>query len=636
MYDVSIDDFFSENSSLKTYIPDYKPRVQQLEMAKAVAKTLSENKSLIVEAGTGTGKTFAYLIPALMSGKKILISTGTKNLQDQLFHRDLPLLCKALKKPVKISLLKGRRNYLCHYRIQKNSLEGRFPSKELTVDFFSIANTASQTKLGEIAEFKNISEESQVWNFVTSTHDNCLGQECDYIHQCFVAQARKKAQTAEVIVVNHHLFFADLMLRDVGFGELLPGVDAIIFDEAHQLPEIAQQFFGEVISTRQLVELSRDAIKEIQISASDMPEIMDVLMSLQSNAQAFRSQFPKEPQRKPWQDIMHKAEFQTAINMLIENIAKIRDQLSQISVRSKGLENCGKRSAELLALFKKLTEPTPSDQIHWYETFMQSVSLHHTPLKFSEEFNKQLKNLPAAMIFTSATLTVNNDFNYFLEQLGLHEAEKLQLDGVFDYQKQTKLYVPQSIADPNSGQFISDIIKASVPVIKAARGRTFFLFTSYYVLQAVAKQLAMEINYPILIQGQMPKTKLLDKFRQLGDAVLLATNSFWEGVDVKGEALSCVIIDKLPFSSPSDPILKAQIQTIRNAGGDPFTQIQLHHAVLSLKQGAGRLIRDETDRGVLMICDPRIINKPYGKTFLNSLPAMPLIRSLEEVEAFFA
>lgn len=626
---------FSDESPLKKIIPDFKARASQQEMAAAVESALKNKKTLIVEAGTGTGKTFAYLIPALISNKKIVISTGTKNLQDQLFLRDLPLLKKALELSVNIALLKGRRNYLCHYRIEKFSQEGKFISREVAAQFNTIANNINQTQYGEITEFKDISEDSAVWPFVTSTNDNCLGQECPFIDKCFLVNARKKALKADVLVINHHLFFADLTLRETGFGELLPNAEAIIFDEAHQLAETAINFFGSAISSRQLLELVKDTEKEALALAADSANLFQICTQLQKAVADMRLCFPMELVRKPWYELAHKTSLQRQISEVQQLLAQLQKILEINAPRSKGLENCWQRSIDLNVRFQLLTTTQVADQIHWYETHSQSFTIHLTPLNIAAEFQKQMQNLSNTHIFTSATLAIKEDFSFFAHQIGLTEADCFRLESSYDFKKVTKLYIPSNIPDPSADDYLAKIVAAAIPVINAAKGRTFFLFTSHSALKQAAALLANKILYPILLQGQMPKTELLEKFRASGNAVLLATSSFWEGVDVKGEALSCVIIDKLPFAAPSDPILKAQIAALREQGRDPFHELQLNHAVISLKQGVGRLIRDETDRGILMICDPRILNKAYGKIFLASLPTIPITRSLTEVEDFF-
>lgn len=635
MNELSCSDVLEAGGVLSRYLTGFIPRAAQLQMASAIERTLMEQRSLIVEAGTGTGKTFAYLVPALLSDQKIIISTGTKNLQDQLFRHDLPLIRKALNIPIKVALLKGRSNYLCRYRLQHAYQDGRFTSRQAVYDLQRIQQWSIKTADGDISTIENVSDASPVWSSVTSTADNCLGQECDFFADCFLAKARKAAQEADIVVVNHHLFFADMALREEGFGEVLPSAHAVIFDEAHQLPEVASQYFGMRLSSRQLLELARDVEIEYVRSVPDMSSLQEVAVELQQAVQEMRLALGREKQREPWSKIAAKPALKRAIEKIKQYLENLTRQLALAAERSKGLENCARRSAGMEALFKQLTALAPDNCIHWYETYTQAFTLNHTPLNIAEQFRLARDAMPRAWIFTSATLAIGNSFEHFQAELGLTGADCLQLESPFNYAQQTLLYLPLDLPDPQHQHYLQKLIEKAVPVIEASRGRTFFLFTSHRALLQAAELLSVMMRYPILVQGSMPKMRLLERYKELGNAVLLGTSSFWEGVDVRGEALSCVIIDKLPFSVPDDPLTKARMQTLRHQNKDPFNEYQLPQAVITLKQGAGRLIRDPADKGTLMLCDPRLLTRHYGRVFLDSLPAMPVTTELAEVEKFY-
>jgi len=622
-----------EKGLLSQAIDGFMPRDAQQTMAAAVEKALALSSQLVIEAGTGTGKTFGYLVPLFLAQKKTIISTGTKNLQDQLFFKDVPIIKKILTFPLKIALLKGRANYLCKQRLQRNIEDGRFVSRQLVSQLHIINEWAGITQTGDISELTTVTEDSAIWPYVTSTPDNCLGQDCPFYKDCFVVKARQQAMAAEIVVVNHHLFFADMALQEDGFGELLPGADAIVFDEAHQLPEIASQFFSTTLTSRQLIELSRDIEAEILQAAKDSRHIIEETDNLQANVQEMRLAMGQELRRAPWPET-RSALLETHIQSVKKNLQTLEEALQMIAIRSKGLESCWRRTVELIERFNLLTDKTPKDTIHWFETFMQSFSLQLTPMVVAENFKRYIEEKKRAWIFTSATLTVKNTFRLFVDALGLNNALQLQLKSSFDYQKQSLLYAPRGLPDPHHSNYIHALIQAAIPVLEITQGKAFLLFTSYKAMDQAADLLKDCISYPILLQGSMPKKELVEQFKSYGNAVLLGTSSFWYGVDVRGDALSCVIIDKLPFAAPEDPILKARIQMLKKQGIDPFQEYQLPNAVLILKQGAGRLIRDVQDRGILMICDPRLVGSRYGEAFLQSLPDMTRTRDLEKVREF--
>lgn len=624
-----------EDGLLQQHLSDFKPRQVQLDMAEAVTDSIHNNSVLVAEAATGTGKTFAYLIPAMLSGKKIIISTGTKNLQDQLFYKDLPLLLKLLKRPVQVALLKGRSNYLCKERIEQHHDEAASIPRDIASQVYRIKIWSSQTKQGDISELKHISEKDAVWPYVTSSKDNCLGKECSHYDNCFLVKARQRAQKADIIIVNHYLFFADLGLKDSGFGELLPDVDTVIFDEAHQLPEIATLFFGKRWSSRQLLELIRDSEIELFKNLKANRAIIDIGQTLIRLVSEMRLAFGREKTSKPWAQIANKRELRAVISNVLEQLTQYTQLLEGLAPTEKSLANCWKRALEILGQFNVATGETPDGEVHWYETFARSFAIHLTPLNIAKAFRPYLEEDKRGWIFTSATLAVSESFDFFRNRMGIDAADCLQLPAVFDYKNKTSLYLPLNIPNPSDSRFLEAVVNAAIPIIEIAEGRTFFLFTSHAALQYAATVLQQRIAYPVLVQGSMPKQELLNDFRELGNAVLLGTSSFWEGVDVKGEALSCVIIDKLPFASPYEPILQARINALRKEGKEPFFDYQIPQAVIALKQGVGRLIRDIQDSGLLMLCDPRIHTKHYGRIFIKSLPETPIIRTLVEVQDFF-
>ncbi len=621
---------------LAQHIPGFVPRQPQQEMAEAVEQAILNKSLLIAEAGTGTGKTFAYLVPALLSGEKVIISTGTKNLQDQLYHKDLPVVRDALGIPVTIAMLKGRGNYLCTHRLDLAEDQGRFTSRKQVDQLLRIRSWSGRTRSGDTSEMSDIPEDAPVWSLVTSNADNCLGQECPDFSDCYVMRARRKAQEADVLVVNHHLLFADMALREGGFGEILPSANALILDEAHQLPDVATSFFGQSITGNQLLELARDTISEDLQEAGEDKTLQNQADKLQKTVQDMRLAFGPEQRRAPWRSVAEQAAMQDAVEKLREVLQGLQQLLEPQAQRGKGLENCLKRCAELLDRFGCLTGDSPDDHIHWFETYKRSFSLHLTPLNIAEIFRGKVQQHKIAWIFTSATLAIGSEFDYFSSRMGLSDAETCRWDSPFDYPRQAVLYVPEQMPSPAASNYTEAVLERALEVIRLSQGRAFLLFTSHRALQWAAQRLEGQLDYPLLVQGEMPRSRLLERFRELGNAVLLGTSSFWEGVDVRGEALSCVIIDKLPFASPGDPITEARIDALRARGGNPFMEFQLPEAVLTLKQGAGRLIRDDRDRGALVLCDPRLLSKPYGRLFLNSLPAMTRTRKIDVVQRFFA
>ncbi len=633
-------ELFSPAGALAAHIENFRARPQQVEMAQAIADTINANGQLIAEAGTGTGKTFAYLVPALLAGGKVIVSTGTKNLQDQLFQKDLPTVRDALKAPVTVALLKGRANYLCHYHLERTQSDGRFATREDVRHLAKIAQYAKVTQSGDKSGLADVPESAPVWAQVTSTRDSCLGQECPQHKECFVLKARKEAMEADVVVVNHHLFFADVMLRDEGVAELLPACNTVIFDEAHQLPETASLFFGESISTSQLLDLARDTRLEAATSAKDFSALPTATDAVDRAARDLRLAFKKEG-RLPATATAEFKQFAPALKTLSEKLDHLNGLLESQAERSEGLEKCWQRGRELaqkIALWRR--EDAEADSVKWLEVFHHSLQLNTTPLSIAEIFAKQIGGHPRAWIFTSATLAVKQDFSHYQAEMGLLDARTACWDSPFNYQEQALLYAPQDMPEPNSPGYTEAVVAAALPLIEASRGRAFLLFTSLRAMQRAHEILTAEferkkLSYPLMLQGDGSRNELLSRFRSHGNAVLLGSQSFWEGVDVRGEALSLVVIDKLPFAPPDDPVLAARIAELNKQGRNAFMEYQLPRSVINLKQGAGRLIRDESDRGVLMICDPRLISKHYGKRIWQSLPPFRRTREQEAAVRFF-
>jgi ATP-dependent DNA helicase DinG len=630
-------DYLGPGGLLARRVDGFAHRPAQHAMAQAVAEALEAGGVLICEAGTGTGKTFAYLVPALLSGRKVIVSTGTRNLQDQLYQRDVPRVRDVLGVPTRVAVLKGRANYLCLHRLENAWMDGRHRPRELSDLLARVRGWAARTERGDIAELVDIPEDASVWPLVTSTADNCLGQECPSHDRCHLVEARRQAQAADLVIVNHHLLCADFALRDDGFGELLPTADGYIVDEAHQLPDTASDFFGRSLSARQLLDLVRDVEIEARREACDPGTLSAAADPVGRATRDLRLAFGVEARRAAWADAMGATQVAGASARLRAALGELAARLEAAGGRGKGLDNCLVRAQALggeLTAFCGTEEG--AGEIRWLETFQSGFRLNRTPLDISETFRAQLARRRGAWVFTSATLAVGGDYSHFQQRLGIDEARTERWDSPFDYASQALWLLPTGLPEPNEPGFNRAVAELSVRVLEASGGRAFLLYTSHRALNEAAELLASRLRHPLLVQGTAPKAELLERFRAAGDAVLLGTASFWEGVDVRGEALSVVIIDKLPFASPGDPVLQARIDALRARGGNPFFEYQLPQAVLALKQGAGRLIRDVTDRGVLVVCDRRLLSKSYGRVFIDSLPAFRRTRDLDDVVRFFS
>ncbi len=631
--------FFAENGPLAGVIEGFKARPFQLEMAQAVADAIARNTVLVAEAGTGTGKTFAYLVPALLSGGKVIVSTGTKTLQDQLFDRDIPTVRSALKVPVMVALLKGRANYVCHHHLERALADGRFASREDVRHLAAIQSFARRSQSGDRADCAEVPEGAAAWHHASSTRENCLGSNCTHFDNCFVMKARKQALDADVVVVNHHLFFADLVLRDEGLGELLPACNTVIFDEAHQLPETASLFFGESVSTLQATDLARDARIEGAASAKDCAALPEAAAALDKAARDLRLAFREPAGRLPLRALEGNRAFGDAFTVFLSKLDALSAILQEQGARSEGLDRCRERAFGLAEKAERWRSAAAVDHVRWGELFAHALHLNATPLSIAEIFRKEVDAHARAWIFASATLSVNGDFSHYVNEMGVPDARAESWASPFDFEHQALLYVPKQMPEPNTPEYTPAVVAVALPLIEASGGRAFVLCTSLRAMRdahalVAAHAAASRWEFPVLVQGEGSRSELLARFRRLGNAVLIGSQSFWEGVDVRGEALSLVVIDKLPFAAPDDPVLAARIDKMNRDGRSAFMEYQLPQAVITLKQGAGRLIRDETDRGVLVICDPRVYSKSYGRRILASLPPMRRTRDAGEAQAF--
>ncbi|MDH3266102.1 MAG: ATP-dependent DNA helicase, partial [Gammaproteobacteria bacterium] len=610
---IDLSEFFGENSPLKTLLPGFQPRAGQAWMAEAVAEAIANLDKLVVEAGTGTGKTFAYLLPALQSGRKTIISTGTKALQDQLYHRDLPLIGKAVGRPVTSALLKGRANYLCLERLDHAS----DVADSLLGDLNAVREWRHRTGSGDKAELIEVAEDSRIWPLVTSTADNCLGQKCPEYAKCHVVKARRAAQEADLVVVNHHLLLADLAMKEEGFVEFLPGAEAIILDEAHQIPELAVQFFGITLGTRELERIS-DEIR-VETVPFQQPELLRRVDALHTAVRVLRSEAPRKEGRYPLEEVM--AEIREPLNALRLALGELNTALAEMADASLELEKLHDQLSSMLERLSLLVSDDSWDGLRWLEVNPRSLRINLTPLDVSTTLNGLINNGHQAWIFTSATLAVAEDFSHFTSRMGLGDVRGLTFPSPYAIEKNGLVYLPANLPQPSDFGHTDAVIESAVPLLDMTSGGMFCLFTSHRALNSAKKWFELNRRFlkgrKLLVQGTSPRDDLLRRFREEGNAVLLGTGSFWEGVDVRGQALTVVVIDKLPFASPADPLMMARLEFIRREGGNGFTQHQLPQAVLAMKQGAGRLLRDQNDYGVIVLCDPRLTSKSYGRMFLQ-------------------
>ncbi|MDQ3268771.1 MAG: ATP-dependent DNA helicase [Pseudomonadota bacterium] len=670
-----------EGGDLARNIAAFVPRPAQQDLAAAIADAFETRGTLLAEAGTGTGKTFAYLVPAILSGKKTIVSTGTRALQDQLYHRDLPRVRDALGVGLTTALLKGRANYLCHYRLHQAKGEPRFGSREVAAQFQRIVAWAGRTRTGDMAELEALEDDSPLVPMVTSTAENCLGSECPFFSECFVVQARQRAQAADLVVVNHHLLLADLALKAEGFGEILPGAQAFVVDEAHQLPDLAAQFFGEAISARPLVEVARDAMAECANVPGALAIVQAPARELEHAVRNLRAAMDDLPVRGTRARAAELSAVEDALDLLGACLQRLHEALLPLRESAPGFDSCTARARESATRLSRWREggllsakdakgakeggkesvetdsfaedggtsgaleagsneddsegSSEAASVLWYELTARGFRLSRTPLDVAGPLAEHRARSQAAWVFTSATLAVGGQFQHYAAKLGLPDPTTLLAPSPFDWARQALCFIPRGLPEPAARGYTAAIVEAVRPVLEASGGRAFVLFSSHRALREAAECLRNG-SWPLFVQGEAPRSLLLERFRASGNGVLLGAASFREGVDVAGDALSVVVIDKLPFGAPDDPVFEARLEAIRRSGGNPFRDEQLPQAVIALKQGAGRLIRSETDRGVLVLCDPRLISKSYGRTFMASLPPLPQTREVEHVAAFFA
>jgi ATP-dependent DNA helicase DinG len=626
-------DIFATNGALAEHLQGFSYREAQQQMAELVAEALATGRHAAIEAGTGIGKTFAYLLPVLLSGRRAIISTGTKTLQDQLFTRDLPLLGSVVGRPMKVALLKGRNNYLCWHRLE-NALHDGTRDAETLGALRALSQWGRTSATGDLTELQDFEEDYGLRPIATSTVENCLSRDCEFFDRCFVLEARRRAQASDIVIVNHHLLLADLALRENGFGELLPGADAVIVDEAHQLPDVAQQFFGWSVSTRELESLARDVLGEAR-SAAVIGEIDASMRTLGQVVIDARRVAGPPAGRMPW--VAAPAALRDMLPDVAAALESLVREIEPIAEASAGLRSCLERAVDAAARLRSITAADPAEGLRWFDVTASVVAVHWTPLDVGSALAARIEAQQGVWVFTSATLAVGEDFSHFLDRIGIDRPLTGVLQSPFDYASNARIFVPQGLPDPADDLYVETLLANVWPLIEAAHGGAFLLFTSHRALQRAEAWIArQDVPGAVLVQGRGSRSELLRQFRADGNAILLGTGSFWQGVDVRGQALRFVMIDKLPFAVPSDPLVQARAESIRRAGGDPFNELQLPQAVLTLKQGVGRLIRDFEDRGLVVLGDPRLRSRPYGAKFLASLPPMPVLEDHDEALAFAA
>ena len=594
-------------------------------MAQEVADGFEQIDLRLIEAGTGTGKTFAYLVPALVAGRRVIISTGTKNLQDQLFERDLPRLLDALRVPARTAMLKGRSNYLCVYRLKRAAQDAAQASRRLVDErLVEVERWSRATERGEVSELGRVIEDERLRHLVTSTADNCLGAKCPDFGNCFVVKSRRAAMGADLVVVNHHVLLSDVLLKEEGFGEILPGADAVIVDEAHQLPDLAGQFFGSRISSRQLRDLADDSFKA-SAEQGDVPDLHAAAAAMAPPVIQFEARLAQLNGRVSTDEFLGSRGAGPTVDAVADALDVLCGELEACREHSAALDALCERATQVRAKLAACTAPQDEEQIRWTEPQGRGGSLHATPLDMGKGFGRVFAAHPGAWIMTSATLSAGGDFDHFRRQIGVPDARGVALESPFDYASQGRLYLPEGLPEPNTPDYPDRVAELSIQLIETSGGGAFVLCTSHRALRQIADRLRTRLRVPLFVQGEDDRARLVERFAACGDGVLVGTQSFWEGVDVKGRALRMVIIDKLPFSSPGDPVYDARLDALRRSGGNPFVDVQLPEAIVSLRQGAGRLIRDETDRGLLVLCDPRLRTKNYGRKMLAALPFMPRV-----------
>jgi ATP-dependent DNA helicase DinG len=627
--------FFSRKGPLARVLPGYEERPAQRKLAQAVAEVLDAGGLLLAEAGTGTGKTLAYLLPAVDLGRRVVVSTGTKNLQEQLVQKDIPILAQALGRNLNVAVMKGRANYLCLLRFSSFAKAGSFRRLEEVPIYRAVEAWAPETRTGDRAEVADMPDTVDFWREVSAASENCVGQSCSLFESCFVTRMRQRALEADIVVVNHHLLCADLVVKDGSYGQVIPAYDTLVLDEAHLVEDVATQYFGVHVSSHRVEELARDVERELKAAKLDARDVRAEMEGVRLRGDRLFGLLSRSRAGRLGPGWMSTRVAEESLGLL-QRLEGLRTALLAVPDREEALTGLAGRTLALSGELAFLLRADTDDHVYFVETRGRGVFMRAMPIDVSERLKVLLFDEVRAAVLTSATLAVDGGFDYVKERLGLQPTDELLLASPFRYEEQAVLYVPTGMPEPQSPEFVDHAAEEIVHLLELSRGRAFVLFTSYANMNAVAERIAGRVDYPLLMQGEAPKAQLLDTFRETPHAVLLATASFWQGVDVAGEQLSCVIIDKLPFASPGDPVVSARIERLRNNGQNAFGEYQVPVAVLMLKQGLGRLIRTATDRGILAVLDSRLLRKPYGRRFLESLPPARLVHDLDEVARFMA
>ena len=635
--EITVEGIFGVGGLLEKRHPGYEFRPSQLEMARIAEEAFQKHQHAVVEAGTGTGKTLAYLIPAIRSGRRVVVSTATKSLQEQLFQKDVPFLQKHFAPNLKAALMKGRANFLCRQKVHQ--MEGQPVLKGIDeIDWFSqIRDWEKLTETGDRSELTFLPDDAELWSRIDARSDLCTGQKCAEFQRCFITAMHQRAQDADLIIVNHHLFFADLAIRQDDFGSILPEYSAVVFDEAHEIEDVASDYFGRQISSYRFEELARDAENILRILRIEAGPLRRHLSRIRERGRSFFENFPEREGRYPFEPPERKSfleQNREAYDELCSAVKRIETELSALSPKPEEVVALARRASEVRRELTFLLESEEKGYVYWYERRGKGVFLAATPIDVSEILREKLFDRFDTVVLTSATLAVGGRFDYLKQRLGVQPATEVVLPHEFNFREQALLYIPASLPDVRHATFGERAAAEIIRLLEISEGRAFCLFTSYSQMKDIYERVSGRVGFPLLLQGTAPRTILLDRFRSTPNAVLFATASFWQGVDVPGAQLSCVIIDKLPFAVPSDPIVAARVRALQEDGRNAFAEYQVPEAVLALKQGFGRLIRSKTDRGILAILDNRIHRMQYGRIFLESLPEYSITRDLAEVARF--